>query len=475
MDQIAPYFEHFMQFFNSLPLLTRGAVTLLFCLGFIVHAFAFNEKSAHDGPSIFTTCGIFFTFVGIAEGLIGFNPKDIEASIPQLLGGLQTAFVASVVGIFIALTIKLRVILFGLPERDARSPTEGASVDDLHNQMTAVHQALVGDDDSTLLSQMKLMRQDTNDGLTKLHKSQSEFMEKMADNNSKALIQALQEVIRDFNTKLSEQFGENFKQLNAAVGKLLTWQEQYRVQLIELVEQQTATSQNMKVASENYANLVGKAEAFSTIATQLATILTELGVQRGQIEQSLKSLGQLLTTASESLPQVQNKIMDLTQQMTFGVKSNQEEITKAIRDGSIVLQGTVGDMRKELVEATQATHQQISAHAKNLSDGVQNSQTEMINAIKNSSTALQQSVIDVKKVLLEATQSANQELNAHVKHISEETSKEVVKLDQALERELTKAITTMGSQLTSLSKQFVDDYTPLTERLRDLLRSVGAK
>jgi phage shock protein A len=300
-------------------------------------------------------------------------------------------------------------------------------------------------------------------------------MEKMADSNSKALIQALQEVIRDFNTKLSEQFGDNFKQLNAAVGKLLTWQEQYRVQLIELVEQQTATSKNMKAASENYENLVEKAEVFSAISTQLATMLTELAAQRSQIEQSLRSLGQLLTTASESLPQVQNKIMDLTQQMTFGVKSHQEEITKAIRDGSIVLQGTVGDVKKELAEATQATHQQISTHAKNLSDGVQTSQTEITNVLKNTSTALQQAVADVKKVLLEAAQSANQELNAHVKHISEETSKEVVKLDQALERELTKAITTMGSQLTSLSKQFVDDYTPLTERLRDLIRSVGAK
>jgi len=41
----------------------------------------------------------------------------------------------------------------------------------------------------------------------------------MAENNSKALIEALQEVIRDFNAKINEQFGENFKQLNEAVGK----------------------------------------------------------------------------------------------------------------------------------------------------------------------------------------------------------------------------------------------------------------
>lgn len=50
----------------------------------------------------------------------------------------------------------------------------------------------------------------------------------MAENNSKAFIQALEEVIKDFNNKITEQFGDNFKQLNLAVGALLTWQENYK-------------------------------------------------------------------------------------------------------------------------------------------------------------------------------------------------------------------------------------------------------
>ena len=104
--------------------------------------------------------------------------------------------------------------------------------------MVSVQQSIVGQEDSTLLTQMKLTRQDTNDRLDKMYHSQSDFMKKMADNNSKALIQALQEVIRDFNTKLSEQFGDNFKQLNQAVGRLLSWQEQYRLQLTELIQHQ---------------------------------------------------------------------------------------------------------------------------------------------------------------------------------------------------------------------------------------------
>src|SRR5947199_2410740 len=88
-----------LQIFLPLPVLTQWAVTLMLSAGLIIHLFAYNEWTVHDAPSIFTTSGIFFTFVGIAEGLIGFNAQNVGASIPALLSGLQTAFVASVVGV----------------------------------------------------------------------------------------------------------------------------------------------------------------------------------------------------------------------------------------------------------------------------------------------------------------------------------------------------------------------------------------
>ncbi|WP_337045271.1 MotA/TolQ/ExbB proton channel family protein [Emticicia sp. 17c] len=54
-------------------------------------------------PSMFTTIGILGTFGGIAYGLWFFNPEDIEKSIPTLLQGLKTAFLASIVGIALSI------------------------------------------------------------------------------------------------------------------------------------------------------------------------------------------------------------------------------------------------------------------------------------------------------------------------------------------------------------------------------------
>ena len=474
MGAVSAGAESLWHVFLSLPIITQWAVTILLVAGVIVHLFVYGERVVHEGPSIFTTAGIFFTFLGIAEGLFGFDVQKIDASIPTLLDGLKTAFIASVVGVGVALSIKLRYALAGLPARDPGTKIENATIDDLHNQLVAVQQAIVGNDDSTLLSQLKLTRQDTNDRLDDLRKSQASFMEKMAENNSKALIQALQEVIRDFNTKISEQFGENFKQLNEAVGRLLVWQDSYRTQLSEMIEQQTRTAANMTTAAESYETLVSKAETFAVVTGQLSELLTALETQRTHLSKSLKSLAQLLTTASGSLPQVEAKIIQLTEQMTFGVKQNQDEMTKTVRDSAVAIQATVVDLRNLLLETTQSTNQQTNQHMKQLAEqmtfGVKQNQDEMTKTVRDSAVAVQATVADLKNLLLETMQSTNRQTNEHMKQLADKANEQIVKLDVALETELTKSISTLGRQLTALSSKFLEDYGPLTDKLRQMVQ-----
>ena len=101
--------------------------------------------------------------------------------------------------------------------------------------------------ESTLVGQLKIMRGDVNDNM-KMSRNQAtehfdkqqkqfvEFSDKLwlkmqdfADTLSKSateqVIEALKQVIVDFNNNLTDQFGENFKQLNDAVYKLVEWQD----------------------------------------------------------------------------------------------------------------------------------------------------------------------------------------------------------------------------------------------------------
>ena len=52
---------------------------------------------------------------------------------------------------------------------------------------------------------------------------------------------------------------------------------------------------------------------------------------------------------------------------------------------------------------------------------------------------------------------------------SERVAKQVAELDKSLGEELEKTISTLGSQLHSLSSKFVEDYLPLTTKLKEVV------
>ena len=71
---------------------------------FVAELFYFR-KIETSIKSVIVTTGVLGTFVGIVYGLYNFDTSNIEQSIPQLLDGLKTAFVTSVLGMFGAIVI----------------------------------------------------------------------------------------------------------------------------------------------------------------------------------------------------------------------------------------------------------------------------------------------------------------------------------------------------------------------------------
>ena len=47
-------------------------------------------------------------------------------------------------------------------------------------------------------------------------------------------------------------------------------------------------------------------------------------------------------------------------------------------------------------------------------------------------------------------------------------------LDEQMQKEVTKIVEIMGSNLASLSEKFVSDYSPLTNQLVNLVNSLGS-
>ncbi|MGH7056109.1 MAG: hypothetical protein ACREFA_20095 [Stellaceae bacterium] len=410
-----------VEIFPGLPLITQIFILFIIIVTIFLHG-RYNNIDFHYGPIILTMLGIFGCFLGIAVGLYHFDTNHLEQSVPALLTGIKTSFLASIAGIGAALTIKFRYLVIGPPKVAAGETIENATIDDLVRLLSLLQRSLAGEEDSTLLSQVKLLRQESRDGLIALRSSLDNCMERMADNNSKALIEALKEVIRDFNAKINEQFGDNFKELNAAVGKLLTWQESYRVQMAEMIDQQKIATESMSAATTRYSQLVQQAERFSAIADELKTLLTGLETQKDQLLAALTHLGALLQSAGAGIPRLEERMTEMMRQIEAGVRNNIDQIAAV----------------------TKATGQQV----------------QIYNA-------------DMKKILTESVAGAHREINSHITQLSQITRQQVVDLDKALGEELTKSLETLGRNLTALSGKFVEDYTPLTDKLHRLVNGMA--
>jgi len=349
----------------SLPAETLFFMAMIACLTYYFHfGRKFDSHVVTKAPAILTTIGIFCTFIGIALGLLKFDAANIADGVPKLLNGIKTAFWASVIGVGGAITIKLRDFFRGHKET---SETEGSTIDDLAEHLISLHKSIAGDSDSTLVNQLKLTRQDSNDRMDKINKSLADFYEKVADNNSKALIEALEQVMRDFNTKINEQFGENFKQLNEAVGKILEWQERYKNDMEKMIDQQSKTTQNMTEAAERYNEILSHATKFTETASSLSEIVNTLEAQRNHIRESVSGLATLLDRAGSGIPQLEEKIHEMTKQISSSVTACQNDLKNILIEG---LRVSNDDFNKSIRGLVEQTKEQVVVLDKALSDGL---------------------------------------------------------------------------------------------------------
>ena len=209
-------------FENEVSLTFATFIFALFSIALFRHFTSRSDRPsliASASPALLTTIGVLGTFVGIFIGLVNFDVGNIDKSVPLFLEGMKVAFVTSILGMGSA--VFLRVTYAAVPRQ---ALAESVGPEEIYSVLTDIR-----DGQNT-----------TREGFENLTSEFRQFAETMAEDNSKALIEALEQVIRDLNTHiylLNEQFGENFKQLNEAVGALLSWQDQYKDHVEKLTDQ----------------------------------------------------------------------------------------------------------------------------------------------------------------------------------------------------------------------------------------------
>jgi len=395
---------------------TLGLIVIILVLTVYFQVFRYNARTAEAAPTILTSIGIFGTFLGVALGLSDFDTLHLQDSVPQLLSGLKTAFWSSIAGLLGALTIKFRAVMDITHADDNQTHT--ASIDDLNNELVKIHSALSGEDNQTLLQEFALMRLEQKRQSEDLIIAMQHYQKEMVEANTQALIDALAVVMRDFNTKIDEQYGDNFKRLNESVGQMLQWQQQYKQQLVELADNQQSIGSAMQDASSAFENMVVHAQSFNGISESLGNMLQGLNTQRDVLDQHLSGLAKLVNDAGEGLPKLEERMLFLTS---------------------------------------------------GLADSLQSYSQRMEDMLNKTTHSMSETTVNLTSQLQTAYSGAFDQLDEKILKTLTQTDKQIAKLDAALEHELNKSLKTMGEQLGALSEKFVQDYSPLTERLHDLV------
>ena len=288
----------------------------------------------------------------------------------------------------------------------------------------------------------------------------------MADDNTNALIRALEEVMKDFNAKINEQFGDNFKQLNEAVGRVNQWQEQYRQQMNELAEEFRVAAESVEQSRESLAIIADRSGAIVASAEQLSPTLQALKHQVEHFENHLEAFGALADNARNAFPIIENRLDQLTSGFSNSVNETINNSQDSMQKQRKAIDGFLG-MVKESIENS---HRDMERQRSNLQDF-----TERIDeVIRSTSSGLENTLEETNRGLQITLQSQSSQLNAEVQRIfaesSEHMKRQIEHLDDALKEELTKALNLLGSELASLSQKFVEDYSPLTDRLREVVQ-----
>ena len=344
--------------------------------------------------SILTVVGIFGTFLGIFFGLMDFNVEDIEGSIGPLLEGLKLAFLTSVVGIFSSLILKFGSLFQKIgPDaqenpitvlnqiRDSLTGGQSTTHTELRKLKAVVranHEQLakLGKEEGDKTREtLKALEDVQKSMLTQLGKLVGEFRafsknvaESVAELATEELIGALKNVIENFNTKITEQFGDNFKQLNEAVGRTVEWQEQYRKQMSELIGELGDAADAFKRARDSLEDVAESSRLISERSESIVACAEKLDPILHTLNNQLEAFSKLRKRAQEAIPLIQNSLDELTNDFSASVKAAIEASDKSMANQRDALKTQNDALDEALRRSTQHMIEQVGHLDKNLKE-----------------------------------------------------------------------------------------------------------
>lgn len=439
-------------------------------------------------PTLVTSLGILGTFVGIVIGLLEFDTGNIDKSIPDLLAGLKTAFLTSIYGLIAAVLINIfqAIIFIPLAKRSGKAVVADVSPKDIYkvletqNDLTMkLHHALAGNEEGSLVGQIKMMRSDMSDlsriknsldvkqedslayqliahnvsmkqGFHDFQAGLFERLENFADMLSKSateqIIEALRNVIQDFNKNITEQFGENFKALDESVKKLVTWQEQYRLQVELMGEQYQQSVTSLVGTREAVAGIWKECELIPSTMNDLKNVLEVNQHQIMELQRHLESFVQMRDAAIEAVPTINEKINEIGNQLSQSTKELQEHLTNVSQD----LNTGANEMRVSLKEGAEQFRDSVTT--------TQGSFNELSHILKQSSEEMSATLKDTSSELTEKTSQLLENIGKSSESMQQQAQNTINEMSQGTQRVI-QDMQTISQGVEESKQQLLNEVT----------------
>ncbi|MFZ7217310.1 MotA/TolQ/ExbB proton channel family protein [Avibacterium avium] len=342
------------------------------------------------------------------------------------------------------------------------------------------------------------------------------FSQLLSRSATEAVIQALNKVISDFNKNLTEQFGENFKELNKAVGDLLNWQDHYKQQLNEMINLFDKKISSLSQTEQAILNIENSAKSIPTLINELSEVIQFNQQQIEGLNIHLEAFSELKENAVRSIPEIQNQIS----LMLKNTSSANQEFIDVMKENSQNFSHSLSQSSEQFIESVTKSGQNFTtsllASSTQLTDSIDKNQQQLIqqsNILEQNSQTMekhQKSLVEQQEKSIEQvmtfisewqqkldkhttdvqqrfTQSLDKMMQTHMEENSrlmgrlekesesaltrtgESIDKQIKALDKALEAELERVIGDMGRALASISDQFTKDYINLVDAMNRIV------
>lgn len=425
----------------------------------------FGEPMHKDFKAIIMSTGVLGTFVGIFVGLMGFDTLALQDSVPLLLNGLKTAFYTSIVGMGLAIALSIVQRAKGVKSaqdmnidyilHQAQNLGYLKDINELSHKTCAHLAALPTKADMQQINTTTNALLETS--LKNIDTSLQEAIKQLASGASKELIAALELVIRDFNHNLQNQFGDNFKELNNAVGKLLTWQEHYK----QSIEQSQALLTQTQHAMQESAEAMGKTQVTLDSMVAQNSSAMEFYEKTLSVINDMKAKGELLQAQLSEVATLGSNARECLGDMdkffkkaTYGFSALEESAAQHTEALKGEIESYFNQLQEHSSENMSLFRRFVETHMKESQEGV----TQILS---NNNALVRAQYEDLAQKSDEVFKQLAQSANTHIEILSRELEKNIAKNLESS--------THQAAEFARLREHIATNHTAILESLESSL------